>query len=298
MRMRKLTGVALVAALALATAACGESKLDTGNKSADNTYEVVSDPSFAAGSTMEKLNKAGSIKIGVKADQPGIGFKNPTSGDYEGIDIEMAKIVAGQLGLKPDQITFTETISKNREPFLQAGTVDLVIASYSITDKRKALVGFAGPYYLTGQDLMVRSEDKDKIKGPDDLAGKKVCSVTASTPLANIEQKYKEAQPVGLGTYSECVEQLENKTVDVVTTDGSILLGYAARNPEKLHVVGKPFSEERYGIGLKKDDNDFRNFLNDTLEKAYKNGDWKKAYDATLGKSGAAAPEPPAVDRY
>jgi glutamate transport system substrate-binding protein len=300
MRLKRLLALAAIGALALTSAAaCGESKLDSEKKGGG--YEIVKNPSFPAGSTMERLAKAKAITVGVKFDQPGLGNKNPSTGKIEGFDIEIAKIIAGQLGIdynNGSQFKPTEAISKNREPFIQQGTVDMVVATYSITDKRKKLVAFAGPYYVTGQQLLIRKTDQDKIKGPQDLAGKKVCSVTGSTPIANIEKNYPKALVTGLGTYSECVEQLENNTVDVVTTDGAILLGFAARNPEKLIVVGDEFSEEKYGIGVKKEDTAFRNFINDSLEKAFKNGDWKKAYDATLGKSGTKAPEPPAVSRY
>jgi glutamate transport system substrate-binding protein len=298
MTMRKMFAVAAAAALALGAAGCGSSKLDSGNAPKGGGYEVVANPKFATGSTMERLNKAQSVKIGVKFDQPGIGNRNSSTNKVEGFDIEMAKIVAGQLGIPENKIDFVETVSKNREPFIQRGTVDLVIASYSITDKRKEVVSFAGPYYQTGQDLLIRKEDQGKIKGPEDLAGKKVCSVTGSTPLGKIESDFPQAKTTGLATYSECVDQLQSKTVDVVTTDGAILLGYAARNPEQLAVVGKPFSTEKYGVGLKKDDKAFRDFVNDSLDKAFKNGDWTKAYDATLGKSGSAAPQPPALERY
>jgi glutamate transport system substrate-binding protein len=298
--MRLRTLAAALGVLALAAAGCGESKTDVGGGGGGTgtTYEVVKNPSFAAGSTMDRLAKAGSVKIGVKADQPGLGSKNPSTGQYEGFDIEIARIVAGQLGLAPDKISFVETVSKNREPFIETGNVDLVVASYSITDKRKKVVSFAGPYYQTGQDLLIRKADKDSITGPDALAGKKVCSVTGSTPLANIEENYKQAKAVPFSTYTECVDQLSTNQVDAVTTDGAILLGYAAKDPDKLLVVGKPFSTEKYGIGLKKDDKQFRDFLNDTLQKAFDNGDWKKAYDATLGKSGSTAPSPPSLDRY
>jgi len=298
--MRLRTLAAALGVLALAAAGCGESKTDVGGGGGGTgtTYEVVKNPSFAAGSTMDRLAKAGSVKIGVKADQPGLGSKNPSTGQYEGFDIEIARIVAGRLGLAPDKISFVETVSKNREPFIETGNVDLVVASYSITDKRKKVVSFAGPYYQTGQDLLIRKADKDSITGPDALAGKKVCSVTGSTPLANIEENYKQAKAVPFSTYTECVDQLSTNQVDAVTTDGAILLGYAAKDPDKLLVVGKPFSTEKYGIGLKKDDKQFRDFLNDTLQKAFDNGDWKKAYDATLGKSGSTAPSPPSLDRY
>ena len=258
---------------------------------------MVKDAKFDAGTTMERLNKAGKVKVGVKYDQPGLGNKNPSTGEPEGFDVEIAKIIAGQLGLAADKVKFSETVSKNREPFIQNGTVDFVVATYSITDKRKLIISFAGPYYITGQQLLVLKDD-NAIKGPDDLAGKKVCSVSASTPLAKIQTDYKQAQAVAFATYTECVDQLLNKQVDAVTTDGAILLGYAARNPSKLKVVGDAFSEEKYGIGLKKNDKAFRDFINDAIESAYDNGDWKKAYDATLGKSGSKAPEPPSVDRY
>ena len=300
MRMRILA--AGVATLALALTACGESETDLGSGGGGTTstdaYEVVANPGFPAGSTMEKLNKAGKIKIGVKYDQPGIGNKNPSTGKPEGFDIEIGKIVAGQLGLKPDQIEFVETVSKNREPFIENGTVDIVVASYSITDKRKQVISFAGPYYITGQDLLIRKEDASTITGPEALTGKTVCSVTGSTPLAKLESEYKQAKTQAYATYTECVDKLETKGVDAVSTDGAILLGYAANNPDQLQVVGKPFSTEKYGIGLKKDDSDFRAFLNTSLEKAFSNGAWKKAYDASLGKSGSAAPAPPALEKY
>jgi glutamate transport system substrate-binding protein len=290
MRHRTLAaGIAL--ALLAALTACGSSKSPTVTPS-----YAAQTVNFAAGTTMDRLHKAGTVKIGVKFDQPGIGQVNPATNKPEGFDIEIAKIIAAGLGLRPDQITFTEAVSKNRETFLENGTVDVVIASYSITDVRRKVVSFAGPYYVTGQDLMVRKDDNG-ITGPQDLGGKKVCSVTGSTPLATIQTTYPTAVAVPFATYTECVQQLLNGSVDAVTTDGAILLGYAARQPAQLKVIGKPFSTERYGIGLKKDDVAFRTFLDDTLQKAYEDGDWAKAYQATLGKSGNAAPQPPAIDR-
>ncbi len=292
--MRNRIVAAAVAGLALlgAVAACGSGK----STKAAPSY-AATQASFAAGSTMERLHNAGKITIGVKYDQPGIGQLNPATNKPEGLDIEMGKIVAAALGLKPEQIDFKEAVSKNRETFIQNGTVDLIIASYSITDTRKQTVSFAGPYYVTGQQLMVRKDDSS-INGPDDLSGKKVCSVTGSTPLATIQTKYKTAVAVPFATYTECVQQLINKSVDAVTTDGAILLGYAAKQPSQLKVVGQPFSTEKYGIGLKKDDTAFRAFVDDALQKAMDSGDWKKAYDATLGASGNPAPQPPTLEKY
>lgn len=306
MRLKRLLALIAVGALAIGgSAACsGKSKLNEKTKDADKasgTYTIVKNPKFPAGSTMAKLAKAKHIKIGVKFDQPGIGYKNPATGKVEGYDIEIAKIIAGQLGLDyndKSQVEFTETVSKNRETFLENGTVDMIVASYSITPERKQLVGFAGPYYETGQDLLIRTSDKGKIKGPDDLAGKKVCSVTGSTPLANIQKNYPKAKPVALAEYSDCVTQLKNNTVDALTTDAPILLGYAAQSPDQLTVVGKTFSTEKYGVGVNKSANDFRTWIDDVLEKSFSDGSWKKAYSLTLGKSGSPVPDTPTLDRY
>jgi glutamate transport system substrate-binding protein len=243
----------------------------------------------------KQIADSGKIKIGVKFDQPGVSAKEPGSDAPVGFDDEIGKIVAAKLGIDAGDIDWIETVSDNRESFLQNGTVDLVIASYSITDDRRKVVGQAGPYYVTGQQLLVREEDKDKITGPEDLKNIKVCSVQGSTSLARVEDEYG-AKPVPFATYSECVDQLENKTVDALTTDGAILLGYAAQDPDNLEVVGDPFSEERYGIGYKKDAPGMCEFLNETLQAAFDDGTWAKAFEATLGKSGAETPDEPTLD--
>jgi glutamate transport system substrate-binding protein len=274
------------AVLALGLAACGGGD--------DVATDVETDAKFEAGTTMAKLNEAGKVKIGVKFDQPGIGAKKPGADSPEGFDIEMAKIVAAKLGIEPGNIEWIETVSDNREPFLQNGTVDMVFASYSITDERRQVVGQAGPYYVTGQQLLTRKDD-DSIQGPDDLEGKKVCSVEGSTSIKTVEEEYGAA-PAPFATYSECVQQLLSKSVDAVTTDGAILLGYAAENPDELQVVGEPFSEERYGIGFQKDDTAMCDFLSETLTTSFEDGSWEKAFDSTLGEAGVEAPETPTVD--
>ena len=209
-----------------------------------------------------------------------------------GFDPEIGKILAASLGIAAEDITWKETISDNREPFLQEGEVDLVIASYSITDERRQVVGQAGPYYVTGQQLLVGS-DSD-IATLDDVKGKEVCSVTGSTSLENI--KAEGAKPRGFDTYSECVDQVLSGTVDAMTTDGAILLGYAAEHPDELKVVVDPFSEERYGVGYSLDKPEMCQWIVDTLKKAEDDGDWATAFEATLGQSGVDTPEPPAMD--
>jgi len=178
MRLRRTT-VAVVAA-AFLVAACGGSDDDAATDVADK-------PSFEAGTTMARLAADGKITVGTKFDQPGFGFKG-LSENPEGFDVEIAKIVAAKLGIEPDQITWTETVSAVREEVIATDKVDIVVATYTINDKRKERVTFAGPYYTAGQQIMVKSENST-ITGPDSLKANptaKVCSVTGSTPADNI----------------------------------------------------------------------------------------------------------------
>ena len=288
----KLTVAAVGLAMSLASlAACGNA-----GKSDSEKVPVKVDKgaasSFKAGTRMKELADSGKVTIGVKFDQPGIGFKGATDKEPKGFDPEMGKILAASLGIAPEKITWKETISDNREPFLQGGEVDLVIASYSITDDRRKIVGQAGPYYVTGQQLLVKKGSP--IKSVADIKGKEVCSVTGSTSLDNVEAK--GAKPRGFDTYSECRDQVADGSVDSMTTDGAILLGYAAENPDELEVVGKPFSEERYGVGYSKKYPEMCSWITDTLKKAEDDGTYDKAFQATLGKSGVDTPTPPKMD--
>jgi len=293
MRGRRATGlVGAALALMLALAACGGD-----DDSGDSGGQVNQGASFAEGTTMARLKEAGTVKVGTKFDQPLFGLKN-LEGKPEGFDVEIAKLIAGEMGIAPDKVVFSEAVSANREPFIQQGKVDFVVATYTINDKRKQVVDFAGPYYEAGQDIMVAKGNPEGIGGPDDLAGKKVCSVTGSTPAENIRTNYPKAELTEFDVYSKCAEALKNGQVQAVTTDNVILLGLISQDEEAFELVGKPFTKEPYGIGLKKGDNEFRAFINDTLEKIEKDGRWKAAWDATAGKVATETPTPPAIDRY
>ncbi|MGY1831902.1 glutamate ABC transporter substrate-binding protein [Geodermatophilus sp. SYSU D01180] len=297
--MRSTRRFAALAALGLALAACSSEAGSQAEESAENTAEVQEDVEFEAGTTMAELNEAGAITIGTKYDQPGFGLLNPQSGSPEGFDVEIAKIVAAELGIPEDGITWTETVSANREPFIQNGQVDMVVATYTINDARKQVVDFAGPYYVAGQDIMVAEGNPEGIEGPDDLAGKTVCSVEGSTPAQNIRDNYPQAQLVTYDVYSKCADDLRNGNVVAVTTDNVILTGLVAGSDGAFELVGNPFTEEPYGIGLQLGDTDFRNFINDVLEEAFEDGRWADAWDRTAGSiTGEEAPEPPTVDRY
>jgi glutamate transport system substrate-binding protein len=276
MRITRLAATLGALTMAAALGACGSGDDD-----------AASSGSGATGIVGKAESK--KLTIGVKADQPGLGLQ--TGSTYSGFDIEIGKIIAKGLGVEESGITWKTTVSANREPYIQQGQVDLVVATYTINDDRKKVVNFGGPYYIAGQDLLVPTAST--ITGPESLAGKKVCSVSGSTPAKRIQSDYRTAKLQQFDSYSKCVTALAGGQVDAVTTDDIILAGYASQEQYagKFKVVGKPFSSEPYGIGLKKDDSAGCNKINDILKAAATDGSYKKAWDDSLGKSGKAAPE-------
>ncbi|WP_354642528.1 glutamate ABC transporter substrate-binding protein [Kitasatospora camelliae] len=298
MRTRRTIAVALAVIALTATAACGKegSPNAEGGDSAAKlpTYAVKSDVKIAS-KALEDAKKNGKLIIGAKSDQPFLGFEDTSTGTRTGFDIEIAKMVAADLGFSPEQIDFKTINSANRETALKDGQIHLYVGTYTINDERKKSVGFAGPYYVAGQDLLVQKTNSD-ITGKDSVKGKNICSATGSTSVKRI--KDLGGTTTEYDAYSLCVDKLLTGEVDGVTTDDAILKGFAAKNPNKLKVVGQPFSKEPYGVGMSKDDKALRDAVNDALKAHEDNGDWKKAYDATLGLSGAAAPEVPQLERY
>ncbi|MFB6500975.1 MULTISPECIES: glutamate ABC transporter substrate-binding protein [unclassified Streptomyces] len=301
LRTRRVLGaLAGLLLAALAAAGCGKegSPPVKGPKPEQlPVYKVDTGFRLPDSPTWTKAKKRGYLRVGAKEDQPYLGEKDPATGVYSGFDIEIARMMSASLGFDPKTIRFRTIASANRETALQNGQIDYYVGTYTINDMRKKLVGFAGPYYMAGQGLLVRTDEND-IHGPQDLAGKTVCSAAGSTPYQRIAADYPKAILVSYDTYSICVDNLLTYQVDAVTTDDAILLGFAAKAPDEMKVVGKPFSEEPYGIGVPRSDNALRFALNDALEANEKNGNWKKAFEATLGLSGVPAPTPPPIDRY
>ncbi|MYV48257.1 glutamate ABC transporter substrate-binding protein [Streptomyces sp. SID2888] len=265
MKLRKVTA-ATVAVLALATAATACSSNDK------------SDGGSSGGGSKK-------IKIGIKFDQPGIGQKTPQG--YTGFDVDVATYVAKQLGYDAGQIEWKESKSADRETMLQRGDVEFIAASYSITPEREQKVDFAGPYLLAHQDVLLRADEK-KIKAPADLNSKKLCSVTGSTSAQNVHDKLApKANLLEYPTYSACLTGLQNGAVDALTTDDSILAGYASQDAfkGKFKLGGFKMTNENYGIGVKKG-SDLKAKINSALEKMVSDGEWQKAVDKNFGPAG------------
>ena len=260
MKLRRTSAIAIAAVAALGLAACGSD--NSGNGGAG-----------ATGGGGE------AVKVGIKFDQPGLGLK--TGATYSGFDIDVANFIAKELNLKPE---FVEAVSSQRETLLKTGQVKYIVGTYSITEKRMADVSFAGPYFIAGQDLLVRSDDTS-ITGKDSLAGKKLCSVKGSTSAVNVQKAVPGVNLQEYNTYSLCVDALKSGAVDALTTDDTILAGYAAQeaNKGKLKVVGNTFSTENYGVGVQKGDTAFCNKVVDALKKFIDSGEWQKSVDKNLG---------------
>ncbi|MEU7769459.1 glutamate ABC transporter substrate-binding protein [Nocardia sp. NPDC049190] len=262
------------------------------------TPSVATNVSFPQGSTMQRLHDVGTITIGTKFDQPLFGLKNPLTRQPEGFDAEMGKLIAAALGIPANRIKWVETVSANREPFLQQGRVDAIIATYAINDKRKQIIDFAGPYYIAGQSLMVRAGNPDKIANSDDLSGKKVCAVEGSASSATIRNRVPSAEVALFDSYSKCADALKNNQVTAVTTDNTILGGLRSLDEKSFDLVDVRFTEEPYGVGIAKGHADLVAFIDDVLRAAFADGTWAAAWNRTAGRILGAAPPPPDLDHY
>ncbi|MGI5128415.1 glutamate ABC transporter substrate-binding protein [Pseudonocardia sp. CA-107938] len=274
---RRLAAVAVAAGVAIGLAACSSSEPPNPN------------PAPVPGASLQKLT------IGIPFDNPGLGLKDGTS--YKGFDVETATYVAKALGVPENAITWKESTGANREKMLASGEVDLVISTFSITDQRKQTVDFAGPYFVAHQDLLVR-RNEEEIKGPDRLDGRTLCTVPGTTSADNIRSRYLGRITLKeLPHYSDCVDALAKSQVDAVTTDDVILAGFAAEPQYRgvLKVIGKGFSDEVYGVGVKKGNKALVDQVNAALKQYIQDGSWRRALNISVAPSGYTIPDPPAV---
>ncbi|PVE93207.1 glutamate ABC transporter substrate-binding protein [Microbacterium sp. TPD7012] len=296
-RTRTLAGIGIAAVALLALTACNSGSpsdpgAGTGEEGGEEStwFEVATDVELEGSPTFDAIKERDKVVIGVKEDQPGLGYLDVTTNERTGFDVDIARWIAASLGYDEDKIEFKPIASANREQALVNGDVDYYVGTYSITDKRKEQIAFAGPYFITGQGLLVAADNED-IKSEADLsADTTVCSATGSTPIQNIRTNFPEVPTKEFDLYSACVEALLSGEVQAVTTDQAILIGYAAQDPDNLKVVGEPFTEERYGVGLAKDDAALQEHINTLFTDG---GDiWQAIFDKNLGSSGIEVSQP------
>lgn len=285
MRWRWLTALVLAVGV-LVAAGCGDDKGGGGAASTATTKA----PTFAAGTTMAKLQDAGEITIGVKFDVPPFGFKNPRSGAVEGFDIDVAQAIADALGVKPKYI---EALSDNRIQFLKDGTADLILSTMTINAERDQEIDFSEPYFIARGRILVKKSDTS-IKGVEDLAGKKVCTALGSTYVDTLKKKAPKAKPELLDSYSECLDALQNGAVDAVSTDDVILTGMIIQD-DSLKLVGAPLTTEPYGAGIKQGDTAFQDFVNGVVQKFKDDGRWAASYEKWVGRYTGEDQKPPTM---
>jgi aspartate/glutamate/glutamine transport system substrate-binding protein len=298
-RFRIATLMALVSLLAaLLLSACG----DNTNTSAPvattaaaattaTTAAAASGAVPTSGGYLDTIKQRGKLIVGVKFDQPTFGLKNPATNQVDGFDADFAREFAKVLLGDANKIEFVEAISANRIPFLQEDKVDLVIATMTINEDRKKQIDFSDTYYNAGQSILVPKGSA--IKSVNDLGGKNVCSAQGSTSEKNIKEKAPTAKLTLFGGYSECYTALENGQVDAVSTDDVILFGLKLRAPDKYEVVGGQFTQEPYGIGMKKGRTELYAFVNGTLQAMKADGRWKAIYDKNIKPASGTSAEPP-----
>jgi glutamate transport system substrate-binding protein len=282
-----LTVLALV--LGLAVAGCGDDEEEGGGAGAEKTPQADV-KKFEPGTPLGDIQQKGEIAIGVKFDVPPFGFKNPQTNDVEGFDVDLGRAVAERLGVKPK---FIEAISDNRIPFLQDGTADLILSTMTINEERVGQIDFSDPYFIAKGRILVKKQNSE-ITGVDSLAGNRVCTALGSTYEATIKDQAPDAKLKLVDSYSECLELLQNGSVDAISTDDVILTGMIIQD-DSLKLVGEELTQEPYGAGIKKGNTELVDFVNETFEAYKTDGRYEKTFQKWVGQYTGQKPEPPTM---
>ncbi|WP_002204462.1 transporter substrate-binding domain-containing protein [Bacillus cereus] len=234
------------------------------------------------GGVVEQIKKRGKLVVGVKNDTNLFGLKNPSTGQVEGFDIDIAKALAKKILGDEKKLELKEVTSKTRIPMLKNGDIDAIIATMTITEERKKEVDFSDVYFKAGQSLLVKKGSN--IKNIDDVKqGVKALAVKGSTSTNNIRQKSPEATVLEFENYSEAFTALKAGKGDVLTTDNAILYGMAKQDAN-YEVVGKIFTDEPYGIAVQKGADDLTKEINNLLKDMKTSGEYDKLYEKWIGQ--------------
>jgi ABC-type amino acid transport substrate-binding protein len=284
---RWLALLALV--LGLVLAGCGDDEEEGGGGGASSEETPAAEvQKFEPGTPLGDIQEKGEIVIGVKYDVPPFGFNNPESNEVEGFDVDLGKAVAERLGVQPK---FIEAISDNRIPFLQDGTADLILSTMTINEERVGQINFSDPYFIAKGRVLTK-KDNSEITGVDSLAGKSVCTALGSTYEATLKEQAPDAKLKLVDSYSECLESIQNGSVDAVSTDDVILTGMIIQD-DSLHMVGDELTQEPYGAGVKKGNQELTDFVNETFDELNSSGRYNELFEEWVGQYTGAEPEYP-----
>lgn len=247
---------------------------------------ITCSAALAQNSVYDKICKSGKLVAGVKYDSPPFGFVDE-NGDVKGFDIDLVKEIGKDLSKsckKKINVQLKQVNSKNRIEFVQNGTVDLAAATATITYARLDVVDFSNTYFLDGQRLLVPA--KSAIKSVKNLAGKRVGTVQGSTSEVNLKAAAPKAKVISFQQYTDAFTALQQGRVDAISTDSTILLGLQASSPDpkKFKMVGGYFSNEPYGMIMKRNDSKWRNYVNESLTRMGGDGTYRKIFIKWFGK--------------
>ncbi len=279
-------GLFIATCALMALSACTPAAPPTGSQTSSGV------PQAASGTLLRKVQDRGKMVVGVKYDIPTFGYLDPRSNQLQGFDVDLGKAIAREVLGSESKVDFTQARSSDRIPFLNSGQVDLVLSTMTANEERANEIDFTDAYYVAGQSLLVRKDST--VGGIRDLTGKTVCSVSGSTSEKNVREKAPQAEVILFSSYSECVQGLDNRRAEVVTTDDIILLGYVKEAPDRYKVVGGQFTIEPYAGGIAKGNAEFVDAVNKAIRAIKASGEWKRIYEKNL--VGAPPPKdvPPA----
>jgi glutamate transport system substrate-binding protein len=297
-----MLSAALAVVLATSLTACGSSTADlpAPGGSAGNAYDqVIKDAPVAAtadipaNSVMAKIRARGTLIVGGTDTAALFSLRDPVTNTLSGFDAGLAAMLAKYIIGSPNTKLTLVTVA-TREALLQNGTVDTVLATYTITPARARQVAFAGPYYSSGDAILV-ARDNTSIRTVGDLNGRTVCTESNSTAANDVRQYAPNAKIILFDQNSECEQAVAQGRADAYVLDQAILLGDGYRD-NKVKVVGQPFTSEPYGIGLPLSAPEFKTFVNNWLKLISSDGEWAKLWKATIGTAlGGNPPNPPVI---
>jgi polar amino acid transport system substrate-binding protein len=267
---------------------------DPGADDCDNTASLRPFPNKAeADATVANIRNRGRLIVGLDIGSNLFSFRDPITGEITGFDVDIAGEVARDIFGTPSQVEYRILSSADRITALQNNQVDIVVKTMSITCERRKLVNFS-TVYLTAYQRILAPRDS-AITQASDLSGKRVCVARGTTSLKRIEQITPAPIIVSVVTWADCLVALQQRQVDAVSTDDSILAGLVAQDPY-LHIVGPSLNQEPYGIGVNLENTGLVRFVNGTLERIRRDGTWNTLYRKWLTVLGPA-PAPPSA-RY
>lgn len=243
------------------------------------------------GSTMRKIQEAGMLIAGVDQNTFLFGFRNPTTNALEGFDIDRAREIAKAIFNDPTKVQFKVVTSAGRVDALKNGDVHIVVRTFTATCQRWQDINFSAIYYMAGQRLLV--DRASEVTTLDELGDQKVCAAKGSTSIKTIADHKAEPIPVQVDNWTDCLIMLQQGQVAAMSTDDTILAGMVAQDPN-VKMVGERFTDEPYGIGIPKENEDMVRFVNGVLEQSVADGDWADSYDTWLGDTGGSRPAAPA----